>query len=208
MQDLKCKICRRIGERLFLKGDKCLSQKCPLLRKPYPPGILPKRRKPKLSEYGEQLKEAQKLKRMYVIEERPFKKLIREVLKKRGKEDVSTLLLKRLEKRLSNVISKVGLAKSRTSARQLISHSHFLLNGRKINIPSLEVKIGDEIKLKESSKQKAYFRNILSLIKKENIPSWLSFDKKDGIVKVIGEPKIEETKIKANIPLVLSFYSK
>lgn len=208
MENLKCKICRRIGERLFLKGDKCFSQKCPFLRKPYPPGILPKRKKLKLSEYGEQLKEAQKLKRMYVIEERQFKKLIREVLKKRGKEDVSTLLLKRLEKRLSNVISKVGLAKSRSSARQLISHSHFLLNGRKINIPSLEVKIGDEIKLKESSKRKAYFRNILALIKKENIPSWLSFDKKNAIVKVIGEPKVEEIKTKVNIPLVLSFYSK
>lgn len=206
MQNLKCKICRRIGEKLFLKGDKCFSQKCPLLRKPFPPGILPKRRKARPSEYGEQLKEAQKLKKMYVIGERQFNKVIKEVLKKRTKEDIPTLLLKRLEKRLSNVIFRVGLVKSRNNARQLISHGHFLLNKKKITIPSLEVKVGDEIKLKELSKQKPYFRNILSLIKEDTIPSWLSFDKKDVIVKVIGEPMIEDIKI--NIPLVLSFYLK
>ena len=106
-----------------------------------------------------------------------------------------------------NIIYRVGFAKSRDSAKQLISHSHFLLNGKKVNIPTQEVKIGDEIKLKEKSKNIPYFKNIISLIKPENIPSWLSFDKDKGFIKVVREPKSEEIGVKINIPLVLAFYS-
>lgn len=209
VSDPKCKICRRVGEKLFLKGDKCMSQKCPLLRKPYPPGLPVKRRRRKrISEYGTQLKEAQKLKKMYGIEDKKFKKLIKEVLKKRKKEDVSQLLLKRIEKRLSNIIYRVGFAKSRDSARQLVSHTHFQLNGKYVNIPSLEVKVGDEIQLKAQSKNLVYFKNVLSLIKAENVPSWLSFDQKKVIIKVVYEPKVEELGIKVDVPLVLAFYSK
>jgi len=207
MENSKCKICRRAGEKLFLKGDKCVSQKCPFLRKPYPPGLPPKRRRIRISEYGSQLREAQKLKKIYGIDERHFKKIIKEILKKRGKEDVSEILLKRVEKSLLNIIYRVGFAKSRDSAKQLISHSHFLLNGKKVNIPTQEVKIGDEIKLKEKSKNIPYFKNIISLIKPENIPSWLSLDKDKGFIKVVREPKSEEIGVKINIPLVLAFYS-
>ncbi|MCZ2845882.1 MAG: 30S ribosomal protein S4 [Candidatus Bathyarchaeota archaeon] len=209
LNDSKCKICRRVGEKLFLKGDKCMSQKCPLLRKPYSPGLSVKRRRRKrISEYGTQLKEAQKLKKMYGIEDKKFKKIIKEVLKKRKKEDVSQLLLKRIEKRLSNIIYRVGFAKSRDSAKQLISHTHFQLNGKYVNIPSLEVKVGDEIQLKVQSKNLVYFKNVLSLIKAENVPSWLSFDRKKFIIKVVCEPKVEELGIKVDVPLVLAFYSK
>jgi len=207
MGNSKCKICRRAGEKLFLKGDKCVSQKCPFLRKPYPPGLPPKRRRIRISEYGSQLREAQKLKKIYGIDERHFKKIIKEILKKRGREDVSEILLKRVEKSLLNIIYRVGFAKSRDSAKQLISHSHFLLNGKKVNIPTQEVKIGDEIKLKEKSKNIPYFKNIISLIKPENIPSWLSFDRDKGFIKVVREPKSEEIGVKINIPLVLAFYS-
>jgi len=207
MGNSKCKICRRAGEKLFLKGDKCVSQKCPFLRKPYPPGLPPKRRRIRISEYGSQLREAQKLKKIYGIDERHFKKIIKEILKKRGREDVSEILLKRVEKSLLNIIYRVGFAKSRDSAKQLISHFHFLLNGKKVNIPTQEVKIGDEIKLKEKSKNIPYFKNIISLIKPENIPSWLSFDKDKGFIKVVREPKSEEIGVKINIPLVLAFYS-
>jgi len=207
MENSKCKICRRAGEKLFLKGDKCVSQKCPFLRKPYPPGLPPKRRRIRISEYGSQLREAQKLKKIYGIDERHFKKIIKEILKKRGREDVSEILLKRVEKSLLNIIYRVGFAKSRDSAKQLISHSHFLLNGKKVNIPTQEVKIGDEIKLKEKSKNIPYFKNIISLIKPENIPSWLSFDRDKGFIKVVREPKSEEIGVKINIPLVLAFYS-
>ncbi|MFH0987346.1 MAG: 30S ribosomal protein S4 [Patescibacteria group bacterium] len=204
----KCRICRRAGEKLFLKGEKCFSQKCSILRKPYAPGVPPKRRKSRSSEYGIQLREAQKLKKTYGIDEKQFKRIVKGVLKKRGKEDVSRLLLKRIEKRISNVIFRVGLAKSRRNAQQLVSHAHFSLNGKKINISSQEVKLGDEIKLSEKSKKNNYFKKILPLVKKESIPSWLSFDKEKGLIKVAQEPKVEEIGMKINIPLVLVFYSK
>lgn len=208
MKDLKCKICRRIGEKLFLKGEKCLSPKCPLLRKPYPPGLPPKRRKPRLSEYGRQLREAQKLKKMYQIGDKQFKKIIKEVLTKRDKEDPSELLMRKIERRFSNVIFRSKIAKSRATARELISHKHFLLNGKKVNIPSLELKVGDEIKLEEKSKEKTYFKNIIPLIKKGDIPSWLSFDKEKALIKVVREPKVEEIGMKIDIPLILVFYSR
>mgnify|MGYP001049923173 CR=1 FL=1 len=211
MEDSKCKICRRVGEKLFLKGDKCSSQKCPFLRKPYPPGVPAKRRRQRrrrISEYGAQLKEAQKLKKTYGIDERQFKKIIKEILKRRGKEDISELLLKKIEKRFSNIIYRAGLAKSRDSARQLVSHAHFILNSRKANIPSLKIKVGDEIKLKERSKNNTYFKNIIPLIKTENIPSWLFFDKGKGVIKVVREPNVEEIGAKIDVPLVLAFYSK
>ncbi|HOK35398.1 MAG TPA: 30S ribosomal protein S4 [Candidatus Pacearchaeota archaeon] len=204
----QCKICRRAGEKLFLKGDKCYSPKCPLLRKPAPPGMTPKKRKGGLSEYGKELKEAQKLKKMYAISDRQFKKIIKEVLAKKGKEDVSMVLMKKIEKMLSNVVFKAQLAKSRASAKQLISHGHFLLNGRKVTVPSIEVKVGDEIRLKDRSKKNSYFQTVIPLIKKENIPSWLSFDKEKIVIKVVQEPNIDEIGIKINVPLILSFYSR
>jgi len=207
--DSKCKICRRVGEKLFLKGDKCTSQKCPLLRKPYSPGLPAKRRKRRgISEYGTQLKEVQKIKKIYRIGGRQFKKIITEILKKKKRGDVSEILLQRIEKRISNIIYRAGLAKSRNSAQQLVSHAHFILKGRKVNIPSLEVKVGEEIKLKETSKNLTYFKNIISLIKSESIPSWLSFNQKKGIIKVLREPKMEEIGVKVDISLVLAFYSK
>jgi small subunit ribosomal protein S4 len=208
MKNAKCKICRRAGEKLFLKGDKCLSPKCPLLRKPSPPGVAPKRRRGGVSEYGKELREAQKLRKMYKIRDRQFRKIIGEVLTKRGKEDTSELLIKRVEKMLSNIIFRAQLAKSRVAAKQLISHGHFLLNGRRVTTPSIKGEVGDEIKLKDKSKKSPYFKNALSLIKKENVPSWLSFDKEKDLIKVVREPKIEEIGIKIDIPLILSFYSR
>lgn len=204
-----CKICRRAGEKLFLKGEKCSSQKCPFLRKPFPPGQTPKKRKTgPFSEYGRELKETQKLKKIYAIGEKPFKKLIKEVLKKRAKQDVSTLLIRKLEKRLANVIFRAGFSKSQRGAQQLVSHSHFLLNDKKVNIPSIEVKIGDKIKLREKQKKSPYFSKILTSIKEQNIPSWLSFDKKKTLIKVVSDPNIKEAGIKIDIPLIISFYSR
>lgn len=200
-----CKICRRLGEKLFLKGEKCLSPKCPFLRKPYPPGI--HKKSIKLTGYGEELKEVQKLKKMYYLKEKQFKKIVRNVLKKRGKEDLSLLLLKKLEVQLFNIIYRAGLASSRRGARQLVSHGHFLLNGKNVNIPSIEVKLNQEIKLKESSKNKNYFKNILPLIKEKEVPSWISFDKEKNIIKVVNEASVTNIN-KVNIPLIFSFYSR
>lgn len=208
MKNDKCKICRRVGEKLFLKGDKCLSSKCPFLKKPSPPGIVSKRRMVRVSEYARELKESQKIKKMYGIQDKEFKRIIKKVLKKRGKEDISNILIKELEKKISNVIFRIGIAKSRRGAKQLISHGHFLLNGKEVNIPSIKIKTGDEIRLKEKSKKSHYFKNSLSLLKKEDIPSWLSFKKENFSAKVIDEPAIEKIGIKVNIPLILSFYSR
>ncbi len=208
-EDYKCKICRRLGEKLFLKGEKCLSPKCPLLRKPYPPGNLPKRRKSiTLSEYGKMLREKQKLKRMYLLKERHFSKIAKEVLEKKGKEDVSKLFIKRLEMKLFNVIFRIGFAKSRDQAKQLVSHGHFLLNGKRTNIPTIELKVGDEIHLRKSSQKNIYFQQILPTIKKEEIPDWLSLNEKDWKIKVIKEPDPEKIALKVDVPLALSFYSK
>lgn len=204
-----CKICRRVGEKLFLKGEKCSSSKCVILRKPFPPGETPKKqRRGTLSEYGKELRETQKLRKMYVISENSFKKLVKEVLKKRAKQDISTLLISRLEKRIANIIFRVGISKSRKGAKQLISHGHFLLNEKKVDIPSIELKVGDEIKIIESSKKKTYFSKALPLLEKESkIPTWLSFNKEKTLIKVVSEPNVDELGINVDIPLIISFYS-
>ena len=208
MKSNKCKICRRVGEKLFLKGDKCVSPKCPFLKKPSPPGIVSRKRRYRISEYGRELKEAQKFKKMYGIQEKEFKRMVRGVLKKRGKEDISELLIKDIEKKLSNIIFRTGITKSRRGAKQLISHGHFLLNGKEINIPSIKIKKGDEIKLKEKSQKNSYFKSNIPFIKKENIPSWFTFEKEKFIIKVVREPEIKEAGMKIDIPLILSFYSR
>jgi small subunit ribosomal protein S4 len=210
MKNNSCKICRRVGEKLFLKGEKCSSPKCPLLRKPFPPGKTPRKTtKKRLSEYGEELREAQKLKKTYSISEEQFKKIEKEVLKKLGKEDVSKLLIRRLEKKLFNVIYRAGLATSRRGAKQLVSHGHFILNKRRVDVPSIEVKVKDEIKIKDKSKNSAYFKKILPALKKnEKVPSWLSLDKNKIIIKVVSEPETEDIQKQIDVPLIISFYSK
>ncbi len=204
-----CKKCRRAGEKLFLKGDKCFSPKCALLRKPFPPGVSPKKQKSiTLSEHGRELRETQKLKKMYIIGEKQFKKMVKECLKKRAKEDVSSLLMRKLEKKIYNVIFRVGYSKSRRGAKQLVSHGHFLLNNKSVNVPSIELKVGDEITLKETSKNKEYFKKVLpSLEKEQNIPSWISLSKDKTSIKIISEPNVESLGIKVDIPLIISFYS-
>lgn len=209
MENKSCKVCRRIGDKLFLKGEKCSSPKCPLLRKPFPPGQTPKKQSRRnLSEFGKEWRESQKLKKTYVLSEEQFRKIIKEVLGRMGKEDVSKLLIKRLEKKIFNVIYAVGFAPSRNGAKKLISHGHFLLNGKKVDIPSIEVKTKDEIKLKEKSKNSNYFKKVLPALKKSNdIPSWLSLDAEKAIIKVISEPEVEDIEKKVDIPSILSFHS-
>ncbi len=153
----KCKKCRRAGEKLFLKGEKCFGQKCPLSRKPYTPGKFGKggksgRRRPSrgLSEYGIQLREKQKLKFSYGLRERQFSNYVEES-KKRGGGDSKAYLFELLELRLDNVIFRFGLTESRAMARQMISHGHIKVNGRKVNIPSCRLRIGDKISIRPQS---------------------------------------------------------
>ncbi len=209
MEKNKCKICRRLGVKLFLKGEKCSSPKCPMVRKPYPPGLKGKRRKKGESEYGRELKEKQKVKNWYNLRERQLKKYVSAVLKKRGSaENVEELLIKLLESRLDNVVFRLGFAVSRSQARQLVSHGHFLVNGKKVNIPSYQVKKGDKIALRESSKKKKNFQEILPFLKKHTPPSWLKLDAQKMEGEVIGEPSLKEVAPPFEISSVFEFYSK
>lgn len=205
-----CKICRRAGDKLFLKGEKCSSPKCPFLRKPFPPGETPKKRKVgAVSEYCKELKEVQKLKKAYLVSGEQFRKIIKESLLKMGKEDVSKLLIKKLEKKLFNVVYRAGFSTSRRGAKQLISHGHFLLNGKKVDIPSIEIKLNDEIKIKEKSKNSSYFKKILPSLKKENNPpSWLKINKEKSVIKVVSEPETEDIEKQVDVPSIFSFYGR
>ena len=210
MKKKKCKICRRAGTKLFLKGDRCLSPKCAMVRRPYPPGKKGKRRPSPLSEYGRQLREKQKLKNWYNLRERQFRKYVKEVLSshKKTSADSEEMLIKILESRLDNVVFVLGFASSRTQARQLVSHGHFLVNGRVVNIPSYQVKRGDVIALKPQSLKKNAFKDIMLKLKKQKIPSWLTLDLQKLEAKVIGEPSLKEASPPADISVIFEYYSR
>jgi len=208
MTNAKCKICRRLGVKLFLKGERCLSPKCSLVRKPYPPGIKGKRPRRGFSEYGKELREKQKLRNWYNLRERQFRKYIKEVLTKRGTENAEELLIRKLEMRLDNVVYRLGFASSRREARQLVSHRHFLVNGRRVNIPSFALKKGDKVALVPGHREKEKFKKIIPSLKKHDIPSWLKFDYEKLEAEIVSEPKLEEVSPPAEISKIFEFYSK
>ena len=209
IKEAKCRICRRLGVKLFLRGEKCLSPKCPMVKRPYPPGLPGKRRKSPPSEYKKELIEKQKLKYWYGLSERQLKKYVKEVLEKRGKvEDVSALLIQNLEKRLDNVVYRLGFAVSRDQARQLVSHKFFLVNGKPVNIPSFSLKVGDTVSLKPQKLKKAIFKDLKERLKKHQVPSWLSLDPEKFEGKVISEPKVEEVAPPVEVSAVFEFYSR
>ena len=195
--------------KLFLKGEKCFSPKCPMIRRSYPPGEKPKKRLPPPSEYAKLLAEKQKLKLWYNLRERQFKNYVKEALSQRGKvEDISHYLVKILEMRLDNVVFRLGFAESRRKARQLVSHGYFLVNGRSVNIPSFRLKIGDTISVKPQKLKKVIFKNIKEKLKKHQLPSHLSLDIEKLEGKVIDEPKFEEISPPVDIHSVFEFYSR
>lgn len=209
MQDKKCKICRRLGVKLFLKAERCFSPKCPIIKRPYLPGEKRKRKNRGLSEYGKELAEKQKLKNWYNLKERQFRKYVKEVLAKRGRvEDTGALLIKKLESRLDNVVFRMGFANSRIQAKQIVSHGHFLVNGRKVDIPSCQVKKGDKISLKTNSRKKVIFQNLPTTLKKHKTPSWIqiNIEKLEG--EIIGQPTLEEAGLPAEISTIFEFYSR
>lgn len=209
MKDNKCKICRRLGVKLFLKGERCLSVKCSIIRKPYPPGQKKKRRARALSEYGKELREKQKMKNWYNLRERQFKKYVKSVLNAKGKvKDASALLVKILETRLDNVVFKLGFASSRVLARQMISHGHFLVNDKPMNIPSYLAKKGDRITLKPKSNKKVVFQNLSLTLKKHAAPSWLEMNVEKMEGKVLRDPGLEDITPPAEISSIFEFYSR
>lgn len=211
MINTKCRVCRRAGEKLFLKEEKCYTPKCPLARKSYPPGIqkrgADKRARRALSEYGFQLREKQKLKFFYLLAERQFKNYIQEALKGKG-TDIISRLAEILELRLDNVVYRLGFAKSRSSARQLVSHGHIAVNGRKTDIPSCRLKIGDKITIRPQSASKKKFQDIDIYFKKYQPPVWLELDKEKKEGKIVGKPRLEDIEVKSNLNAIIEFYSR
>jgi small subunit ribosomal protein S4 len=205
----KCRICRRQGVKLFLKGEKCFSAKCPLNKKPYPPGLKGKRRTRALSEYGKELKEKQKIRNWYNLSEHQFKKYIQEALRKRkSNENSAEFLIQKLEFRLDNVVLKLGFATSHSHARQMVSHGHFLVNGKPIDIPSYSVKIGDKISVRENSKKKNVFKDVALNLKKYQAPSWLKLDKSKPEGEILNKPTLEEVNPPAEVSSIFEFYSR
>ncbi len=209
MQNLKCKTCRRLGVKLFLKGEKCFSPKCPIIKKPYPPGQKIKRRERGFSEYGKALKEKQRLRNCYNLGEKQFSNYVKKALQKQGRtKDIGAFLIKSLESRFDNVVFRLGFASSRSQARQLISHEHFLINKKKVDIPSYQLKKGDKIGLTALSVKKEVFLKLKPVLKNHQPPSWLKLDYEKMQAEVIGEPSLEQAQPPAEIPLIFEFYSK
>lgn len=186
-----------------------MSPKCPMIKRPFPPGKKGKRRPRALSEFGKELREKQKLRNWYNLKEGQFSKYVKKVLSSRHKvEDVEAYLIKLLESRLDNVVFRLGFAVSRISARQVVSHRHFLVNGRPVNIPSYSLKKGDKININPKSLKKPIFKNVAASLKKNKPPSWLKInpDKLEG--EVVGEPNLAEAAPPAEISSIFEFYSR
>ena len=205
-KDESCRVCRREGEKLFLKGSRCYTDKCAIARRAYAPGQHGQKRK-KQSEYGMQLREKQKAKAFYGVLESQFRKYFEEASRRKGV--TGTNLLQILESRFDNVVYRLGLATSRAQARQLVRHGHFTVNGAKVNIPSYLMKVGDEIKVKESSANSEIFKQIVEA--NENgrpVPAWLEADLGNKTGKVVAVPTREEIDLPVQEQLIVELYSK
>ena len=190
MQD-KCKKCRRVGEKLFLKGERCFGPKCALARKPYPPGPATKSgktRRASSTEYGIKLREKQKIKFSYGLRTRQFDNYAKEAENKAGGGNVMAALYSFLESRLDNVVFRMGLTDSRSVARQIVTHGHVMVNGRRVDIPSYRISVGSKITVRPQSAVKAVFKDIDAKMKKYNPPVWLKLDKTKKEGEIIGMP--------------------
>lgn len=201
-----CKLCRREGEKLLLKGDRCLTAKCAMERRAYAPGMHAGGRRRKPTDYGIQLREKQKAKRTYGVLERQFRRHFAEAARKAGA--TGETLLQILETRLDNVVYRLGFADSRSQARQLICHGHFAVNGHKVDIPSYAVKAGDEIAVRDSSKNLDYFKVLAKDISRKAVASWLSLDAQSLSGRVVNLPARNEIDTTLREQLIVEFYSR
>ena len=202
----KCKLCRREGEKLMLKGERCYTGKCAIVKRPYPPGLHGPKGRARQSGYNLQLREKQKAKRLYNLLEKQFKLSFKRASKQKG--DAGENLMKLLETRLDNVIYRLGLAASRAEARTLVNHGHFQINGKKVSIPSYNVKTGEIIKIKKSSQTSKRFANLSDRLKKMEIPGWLYWDGKEFSAKILELPHKENFEAKINPQMIVEFYSR
>jgi small subunit ribosomal protein S4 len=201
-----CRICRRENLKLFLKGDRCYGDKCAFDRRGYAPGEHGQRRRGKLSDYGIQLREKQKVKRMYCLSEKQFHLIFEKADRQKGVTGTNLLVL--LERRLDNVVYRLGFVNSRTQGRHLVRHRHFLINGKKVNIPSYLIKVGDEITVGEKSQKVAAISDALEAVVRRGVPQWLELekDKMKGVVKSM--PVREDLTMPMQEQLIVELYSK
>jgi small subunit ribosomal protein S4 len=206
--DKKCKICRRAGEKLFLKGERCFTPKCAFGRKAYPPGRRDSERKHRstVTEYGLQLREKQKVRNVYGLSEKQFSNYVRKVTSRKG--DPGTMLYEEMEMRLDNVVYRLGLAKSRAEGRQMVSHGHFLVNEKRLTVPSYTVKIGDVLKIRPGSMMNIPFMGITEKAGKGPIPAWLSYDQKKAEAVVLGKPILDKGASEFKLTSVIEYYSR
>lgn len=200
-----CRLCRREGAKLFLKGDRCYTGKCAVDRRAYAPGQHGQRRK-KVSEYGIQLREKQKAKRIYGILETQFRNYFAKAERMKGIAGEN--LLRLLETRLDNVVYRLGFSGSRAEGRQLVRHSHFTLNGKKVNIPSIQVKVGDVIAIAEGSKNSPKIKEIAESAVGKAKPNWLEFDANALAAKVTSVPAREDIDVTLEEHLIVELYSR
>ena len=201
-----CRLCRRENLKLFLKGDRCYGDKCAFERRPYAPGQHGQRRGGKFSDYQLQLREKQKVKRIYGVLERQFRKYYYRAEKQKGITGTSLLIL--LECRLDNLVYRSGFATSRTQARQLARHNHFLVNNKKVNIPSFQVKVGDVIEVKEGSRKVSSIIEAMETVVRRGVPNWIELDKDGfkGTLKAL--PNREDLTMPIQEQLIIELYSK
>jgi len=200
-----CRLCRRENLKLYLKGDRCYSDKCAVERRGYPPGQHGQGRA-KFSNYGVQLREKQKVKRMYGLVEKQFRNFFSKAERQKGITGTNLLVL--LERRLDNMVYRLGFANSRNEARQLVRHSHFQVNGTKVNIPSYLVKIGDVIELREKSRKNAKISEALEAVARRGVPSWLELQKEQYQGRVSAFPTREDLTMPIKEQLIVELYSK
>jgi len=202
-----CRLCRRFGDKLMLKGERCATPKCPLEKRSTPPGGRSLRRgRSRISERGLQLREKQKVRFSYGILERQFRRFFAEAKKSRGATGETLLIL--LERRLDNVIYRLGFADSRAQARQIVRHGHIVVNSRKTDIPSLLVRSGDVVKWREASTKTEYYKRVAEEIEEKFIPDWLSLDKENMTGRVLNLPGKDDIEAGFNVKAIVEYYSR
>lgn len=201
-----CRQCRREEVKLFLKGERCYTEKCGVERRAYPPGQHGQTKKRKSSAYGDQLREKQKVKRIYGVSENQFRGYYHRAVRMKGISGQNLLIL--LERRLDNVVYRMGLAANHPEARQLVRHGHVLVNGKRIDIPSFLVRLGDQIQLKETSKQMPKIIERIEASEKRGMPSWLLFDKDNFRGQVKSMPSRDDLTMPIQEQLIIELYSK
>ncbi len=204
--DASCKLCRREKQKLFLKGTKCYTEKCPIERRNYAPGQHGQSRRARISEYGIQLREKQKVRRQYGVLEAQFRNYFERASKATGK--TGDMLVKMLERRLDNVLYRMGLAPSRKSARQLVLHRHFLVNNKVVDVPSFLLSPGDVVQVRDKSKKLEIIHSSMKRMKDNAMLPWLSLDKASMTGTVLNVPERADIPLNANEQLIVELYSK